>query len=713
MTKVNTKSDMDELAESNSVFADTPLMNPQQDRLGYAPFAKHLADSICKMNFPGGFVIAVYGSWGFGKSTLLNFLIHYLKEKPEDEQPVVIQFNPWLFSGDEDITRRFINQLQTSLNQLKSSVPKGIKTRITGLIKAISEIPVPYAQAGKAVVRLFDQKQRDTSELKENLEDKLEDQHPRVVVTIDDIDKLATHDIAQLFRLLKAIPTFTNVVYILVFHKETVAKALAETQATAGTIDFERIIQAAFELPLPDKTSLHKLLFEKLNSIFVDTPKHYDPTYWADVYFQGIDYLIRNPQDIVQLINALTVVYPVVKDEVNLVDLIAIEAVRTFHPNVYNIIRKHPGFFAGYADQATTLNELEQFHNSWLAQLKDDDKEPIKRLLSQLFPKLQTIYQHRFYSAENELRWREHLRICSSAVFPVYFRLTLTEGEFPDTEVKAVLAAAANSKEFATKLLELANQKRSDGTTQLRAFLEQIETYTENHTEAIPTDQIPAIVHTFFDLGDSLLQPEDEPHGMFDLGNDDRILRLVWQLLDRLSEAERFEILKEAISTGRALSLMVRAVATLEQTHEVSKSGSEEWLQQHHLQTLKEIALQRLRDAAQQNTLLQTPKLPENLDYWQKWAGAAEVKQWVQAIIESDQELINLLQQILPQNLDQPESDVNETNANETNYESVFGWLTPYVEPAQVIERINSLDQTELTESELTEAQKTAIAGLI
>jgi len=53
--------------------ADRPKTNPIDDRLGYAPFAKHLAESICEMNAAEGLVIAVYGAWGSGKTSLLNF----------------------------------------------------------------------------------------------------------------------------------------------------------------------------------------------------------------------------------------------------------------------------------------------------------------------------------------------------------------------------------------------------------------------------------------------------------------------------------------------------------------------------------------------------------------------------------------------------------------------------------------------------------------
>jgi predicted KAP-like P-loop ATPase len=55
---------------------DKPRLDPQQDRLGYAPFAEHLARSITKMSPAEGLVIGIYARWGSGKSTLLNFIEH-------------------------------------------------------------------------------------------------------------------------------------------------------------------------------------------------------------------------------------------------------------------------------------------------------------------------------------------------------------------------------------------------------------------------------------------------------------------------------------------------------------------------------------------------------------------------------------------------------------------------------------------------------------
>jgi|ERR671933_316215 predicted KAP-like P-loop ATPase len=707
-----TKNDSEILPEDFSdLSADNALLEPKQDRLGYASFAKHLADSICQMNFPEGFVIAIYGSSGFGKSTLLNFLTYYLEQKPENEQPIIVPFNPWLFSGGEDITRRFIGQLQTVLSQFKA-VPKGILGRITNLAKAVSEIPLPYAQASRALVKLFDDKEKETSDLKEEVEDTLEKQHPRIVVTIDDIDRLSAEEISQLFYLIKSIPNFTNVVYLLVFDQEVVIKTLTDKQPLPGDTYLNQIVQASFELPLPDKTSLRKLLFEKLNGILADAPKPLlNQNRWGNVYLQGIDHFITNPRDITRLTNLLTVTYPAVKSEVNPVDFIAIESLRAFRPVIYDIIRKNPKFFAGNVEAEgsliPTLDEIKDFHYSWLAQFEDEDKEPIKRLLLHLFPKLEGVWYNTCPPAQDESIWGKQLRICSLDIFANYFRLVLTQDEFSDAEIKTIFALAKDAKAFGENLVELTHQKRSDGTTQVRAFLERLEDYPEKE---IPTDCIPSIVKALFDVGDQLLPPEDEPHGMFDFGNDIRIERLISQLLHRIDEQARFETLKEAISNGNALAIIVREVAALGQ--EQGKYGAEEfmpaeeWLQSgEHLKELEGIALKRLRDAAQQNSLLQSPKLSENLHYWQSWAGEEEVKQWVEKIIEDDEGLVNFLENLLPK--DFSEDGSNETQ--KTGYKLDLSWLEPYIEPSAIVERMNSLGET----SELTEDGKNAIAQFI
>jgi predicted KAP-like P-loop ATPase len=154
----------------------------------------------------------------------------------------------------------------------------------------------------------------------------------------------------------------------------------------------------------------------------------------------------------------------------------------------------------------------------------------------------------------------------------------------------------------------------------------------------------------------------------------------------------------------------VREVATLGQ--EQGKYGAdesipeEEWLQSvEHLNVLEEIALKRLRDAAQQNSLLQAPKLSEKLHYWQRWAGVEEVKQWVEKIIDNDEGLVNFLEKFLQKDF----SEYGSNGTQKTGYRLDPKWLEPYLELSLIADRISRLDET----SELTEERKNAIAQFI
>ncbi len=94
------------MANKSSMFSsDNPLIDPKQDELDYSHFAEILAKAIVNMSPPDGLVMSLNGSWGAGKTTVLNFVVHYLKQYDLNSQPIVIYFNPWWFSNREDFNK--------------------------------------------------------------------------------------------------------------------------------------------------------------------------------------------------------------------------------------------------------------------------------------------------------------------------------------------------------------------------------------------------------------------------------------------------------------------------------------------------------------------------------------------------------------------------------------------------------------------------------
>lgn len=61
-------------------YSDRPINRPNQDILGRAPFALELARAIDRLEVAkDGFVIAIIGEWGSGKSSVIELIIHYLR----------------------------------------------------------------------------------------------------------------------------------------------------------------------------------------------------------------------------------------------------------------------------------------------------------------------------------------------------------------------------------------------------------------------------------------------------------------------------------------------------------------------------------------------------------------------------------------------------------------------------------------------------------
>jgi predicted KAP-like P-loop ATPase len=696
---VKTLEDLDILS------ADRPLVDPRNDSLGYASLAEHLADSICKMSPPEGLVIAIYGPWGSGKTTLLNFVVHYLHQKPEDTRPIVVRFNPWWFSGYEDLTRRFFDQLQAVLNRKEYENEK-VRKRIADFAEAISEIP--YLEAAK-LVAMTKPGQRDATELKDKLTNVLKEQKKRILIIIDDIDRLIAEEIRQLFRVIKAVADFPNTVYLLAFDKKVVRKAL-NTQNISGEAYLNKIVQVPFELPLPDEISLRQLFFERLSSILTSPPSElFDQTDWGNAYWKGIRHFIATPRDVARLTNALSVTYPVVRGEVNVVDFVVIETLRVFYPPIYDTIRRNPALFADDPN-ATVMNgsKIERpqtFYDSLIDQVQEEHKNAVKQLLMYLFPRLRAVWGGPYYSASYLPKWRKQLRVCSLTIFPIYFRLTTPKGDISNAEMRALLSVAANAEAFGARLVELAEQRRPNGTTRVRAFLERLVDYIE---QEIPVDDISSVVQALFNVGDRLLK--DEPRGPFDLENDTLVLPVIVWLLRRLGEPARFDVLKKSILEGQSISTIVHSIEYLGQEHgkyEAKQVTPEEerLVSSEHLEELEEFAFEKLQDTVQHDSLLEALRLPAILYWWRDRAGEEEVRQWVQKAVEGDEGLAAFLERFLQRGRIGSLSDA----VAKIYYKLDLQQLELFIEPSQIIDRVSSLAQSK----SLSEDQRVAVEQFI
>jgi predicted KAP-like P-loop ATPase len=694
---------------SQPLSPDRPGEDPALDRLGHGPFAKHLADSILRLPNTEGLVIAVHGTWGAGKTTVLNYIRHFIGQAPEQQRPALVTFNPWWFSGTEDLIRGFFSQLQAHLSTA-AGITSDLRNKLADLAEAVSDIPIPHAKLGSAALKLLRPKPKDVAKLKQEIATDLVRQGKRILVTIDDIDRLAPDEVRAVFKVVKAVADFPNITYLMAFDRAIVTNSLEGIGGGSGEDYLEKIVQVPFELPPADRPALRGLFFDRLDPILAGIdPKTWDQTYWGNVFFRGIDEFLETPRDIVRLTNALTVTFRAVIGEVNPVDFMALESLRLFCPDVYQTVRGNPEMFTGPAPveyEHPTGEEVTRFHNEWFKAMEESNSRyaaPVRDMLVQLFPRLASVWGNMSYGTDWMARWRRDSRICDPEVFPVYFALAVNAGDISNSEIQTVLANAGNRDWLKTELLKLAKQLRPDGKTRASAILERLWDYTQKD---IPIGNIDPILATLFQVGDDLDIPEDRGRGFADIGNDVRMGRIVYQLLKRLDNASRFEVLERAVQSGGALSFIQHQLIVLGQQQgrypEQQASAEAEWLvSREQLSALEDSLLERIRGAARDGLLLETPKLPFVLNFWREKATQDEVASWVSQAVKEDECLIEIVEGYLQTSKSMGLDDAVVRQQDRLDPD----WLRPYLDPERVAERLRNL----LPDTNLTPRQTRAI----
>lgn len=657
--------------EQAALSSDRPSTNPAQDLFGHAPFAKTLARAIRGYRSSDGIVLALYGPWGSGKSTVLAYVQHELAGGAEEDRPVVVQFNPWWFSGQENLAKAFLGQLQAVLPTKYAGFAKigDLIADFSGALGGAAELVgksfgIPFI--GKAVetgTKRLARKPKDVPALKKALSDLLLEKKKRVLVVIDDIDRLAPDEVRQLFTVIKALADFPYMTYLLAFDREVAATAINEQTGLPGERYLEKIIQVPFELPRPDRTDLRRALFSRLDAIIASTPDgRFDSMHWNNIFHSGIDPLVTVPRDVTRLANALSVTYPAVVGEVNPVDFIAVEALRVFQPGVYDAIRTAPGEFVGTRRSGSYgQNEAKQraqaFHEGWLKAVPEALRESTKDMLERLFPRLESVWGNMHYSAESAAEWRRQLRICAPEVFSTYFRLALAPEAVSRADIEALLSSAPSSQSFSTVLEAAAGTRGADGVSKVSALLDRFMDHVEKDLD---TAHVRPVIQALLNVGDRLLSKADQDPSMFGFGNEVRVGRIAYHALKKVEQGRRTALLIAELEEAQALRCSQYLVATLSQDAEKAAKGvGSALVDPSEAELIRAAWCVRVGQLASSADFIDRPDIAWVVSAWREWGGQEEAVAWWQAASGSDEGLLKLIAAHATESRTQSGSDVS------------------------------------------------------
>ncbi|HSA48037.1 MAG TPA: P-loop NTPase fold protein, partial [Candidatus Competibacteraceae bacterium] len=246
-------------------YTDTPIERLENDVMDVKVYVESLSEFILGCSTP--MTIAIQGDWGSGKTSMMNMIKQAITEKI-----VPVWFNTWQYSQFEMASYLSISLLSNFLEKIgaESESQNFLKSIAKGAIAAAKTAVVVGVEtfaggtvAGNLKDNLEADKQ-DSAKALEELRDKIREAvsaklkssgKNRVVVFVDDLDRLAPEKAVELLEVLKVFMDVPNCVFVLAVDYGVVTQGLEKKFGVGvghskGRSFFDKIIQLPFAIPI-------------------------------------------------------------------------------------------------------------------------------------------------------------------------------------------------------------------------------------------------------------------------------------------------------------------------------------------------------------------------------------------------------------------------------------------------------------------------------
>lgn len=604
--------------------ADAPITQSSEDKLNRTSLAKGIARAISNIDAKDSLVIGVYGGWGTGKTSLLNLLEEQL-EIESKQPPLIMRFNPWDFSSQEQLTTQFFRELSVFL-RLHETIPTLSRIADTvdqygRLLSPVARVLAPHTtEITKVAWSLFKKwgpkTIRTTIDLKAEINSALATLDHKLIILVDDIDRLNTAEIRQTFQLIKLNANFSNTVYVTAFKKEAVEHSLKDVSPGAPGEYLEKIVQVPFTLPAITGAKLGEFIINNFNKTLASFPvPNLDQQRFGNMFNSGfIDYF-QTLRDVTRYFNSFRFALAMIGDDTNFIDLAAVQVLALFENELYLAIEANADLFleserSEFASKEDVGKKFGQLFDSLRVK---NNIEAAKEVCSFLFPRFAS--QRVTFGSDWEMQWEKDRRVCSSRYFPFFFQLAVPEGEVSNAEMSRILEECTSVEQFVKELATINSSGR------FSVFVDTLRHRISGLDEA----KLKIILNSIFVCGDEVSL---EGTGFLSFISDH--LRFTsWLLLDVLGQLgdHRYNDLIEAMTGSRAVYTVASVASTFQHALAERGKGVNEFTLKEKFPNLtpeivdrsKSIAVDVIEASARNHELDSAPGLPSLLYRWREW----------------------------------------------------------------------------------------------
>ncbi len=391
------------------------------------------------------------GEWGSGKSFLMEKMFEKMQK---DNSFVSFYFKPWEAPNEKEFATQILNGIRSKSDnqELKNKIGRFL----TKIETDSSDILT------KTFTTFFAWLMSDDSsidDIKRDLSAYLKNNNKRLVVFLDDLDRLDQSEIIELLRLMRNTFDIPYLFFIVGYDRNYLARTLRFTPLKFDNY-ISKFFQVRTNVPLLNKSDLFDMYYKgKICSILsIDKNNYDDKVAFRNIITENILELIKTPRDFENIIASFDLSYKNLKGNCNRYTLFQLEVIRYKEYKLYLKIRSKRYILEDYQ----TMNNLNQEHKLLISAITNTNHFGEY--------KIQDIkHHHKYFSmviGGLEIDQNEFNKILSEkdlTIVDAKFKQWLENGKYDDLDRKLIYYFNKSNGYIDTDLLLLIDNKMASG----------------------------------------------------------------------------------------------------------------------------------------------------------------------------------------------------------------------------------------------------------
>ena len=355
------------------------IAKENEDVLKFWNSAKNVTERLEKIPPGVSFSIGINSSWGDGKSSYLNFICKHIEDS---KKYILINFNPAESKGEDLIQVDFFEQIKSALRGYNGE----LSSLIDNYMKAIGIVDESNFMSK---VRNLKETFYDDSE-KAKLRAALKKIRKRVVVIIDDIDRLTPEEALKTIKLVRYTAyNISDIIFITAYDRDCINQLAQNRKGDDLSLFWDKFFDMEIQLPYRHYSYIISYMGKQLQKWFNESESAPFEKIMNDL---GDDFIlfIRNLRDAKRFLNAFYMEYLDVRGEVVFEHFFYVRLLKYRYTDVYYALRAKEYIASEYIDGTGDYTKgeyyLEKGFENNLGDRNEKDKKAIKKVLNLLFP---------------------------------------------------------------------------------------------------------------------------------------------------------------------------------------------------------------------------------------------------------------------------------------------------------------------------------------